>query len=139
MENKIKKILLIDDEPDMRTVNGALLESYGYEVILAKDGYEALEIIHKNTPDLILLDLMMPGIDGYQLCGMLKHNRRYLSIPVIILSARYRQQDQDTARAAGADDYIIKPFEPQTLIEKISLLLNKPKNDFKKVIGQSKA
>jgi two-component system alkaline phosphatase synthesis response regulator PhoP len=136
--DKPKKILLIDDELDMLTVNSALLESHGYEVFLAKTGFEALEIVNRNHPDLIILDLMIPGIDGYQICGMLKRDKRYLSIPVVILSARFSEQDKKMAKEIGANDYITKPFEPKTLLSKISSLLDNSRNGQKTLIGQSK-
>lgn len=134
-----KKILLVDDEPDILAVNGALLESYGYDIFQAKTGFEALEIINKIVPDLILLDLMIPGVDGYQLCAILKHNKKFRKIPIIILSARYSKTDQEKAKSVGADDYITKPFEPQTLLAKISNLLDKPENKANPIIGQAKS
>ncbi len=134
-----RKILLVDDEPDMLVVSGALLESYGYEIFLAKTGLEALETIKRVVPDLIILDLMIPEVDGYQICGILKHDKRYLGIPIIILSARFSEQDQKTAKLLKADAYITKPFEPNTLLTEISALLNKPSSAPKRLIGEAKS
>jgi DNA-binding response OmpR family regulator len=138
LNNMQKRVLLIDDEPDMLAVNGALLESHGYEVLFAKDGFEALESVNKNYPDLIILDLMIPGIDGYQICGILKRDRKFLSIPIIILSARIGEQDKKTAREIGADDYITKPFDPKTLLSKMSSLLDRPNGQGSTLTGQVK-
>uniref|UniRef100_A0A7C6A8N7 Response regulator n=1 Tax=candidate division WOR-3 bacterium TaxID=2052148 RepID=A0A7C6A8N7_UNCW3 len=121
-----KRILLVDDEPEMLEVNSVLLQSYGYEILQAKDGLAALEMINHNPPDLILLDLMIPGIDGIQLCALLKHNKNLKKIPILVLSARFSEDDKKTAKTAGADGYITKPFEPQTLLAKIEELLASP-------------
>ncbi|MEO0114977.1 MAG: response regulator [candidate division WOR-3 bacterium] len=137
MENEIKKkILLVDDETDMLAVNSAILESYGYEILSAKDGMEALATINRSVPDLILLDLMIPGIDGYQICGILKHDKRYQKIPIIIVSARFSEQDQKLAKEVGADDYLTKPFEPKTLLAKITALLTDGKNQEPKLANE---
>lgn len=137
MEHEIKKkILLVDDEADMLAINGAILESYGYEILSAKDGLEALEAVNRVVPDLILLDLMIPGIDGYQICGILKHDKRYQKIPIIIVSARFSDQDQKLAKSVGADDYLTKPFEPKTLLAKITTLLGDGKNKEPKLANE---
>lgn len=134
-----KKILLVDDEPDMLTVNSELLASNGYQVLLAKDGFEALEIVNRTLPNLILLDLMIPGVDGFKLCGILKHNKHFRKIPIIIISARNSEQDQQTAKLIGANEYITKPFEPQILLAKIEELLTKPKEESKPLLSKVKS
>ena len=138
MDTAVKKILLVDDEPDMLTVNSGLLKSCGYKAFLAKDGYEALEIIKKNQVDLIILDLMLPKIDGYLICGMLKRDVRYSSIPIIIVSARNDEQDKKKAKAVGADDYIAKPFDPEKILSLVSSLFGTPLDEQKLLIAKSK-
>ena len=138
MDTTVKKILLVDDEPDMLTINSAILEIFGYKVFLAKDGSEALEVVNKNQLDLIILDLMLPKIDGYLICGMLKRDNRYSSIPIIIVSARYDEQDKIKAKEVGADDYITKPFEPETLLSLVSSLFGNSIDMKKVLIAKSK-
>jgi CheY-like chemotaxis protein len=120
MDNTLKKILLVDDDPDMLTVNSGLLKSCGYKVYLAKDGLEALEVVKKNRLDLIILDLMLPKMDGYLICSMLKRDERYLAIPIIIASARSDETDKKKAKEAGANNYLTKPFEPETILSLVS-------------------
>ncbi|MDH5684738.1 MAG: response regulator, partial [candidate division WOR-3 bacterium] len=76
----------------------------------------------KTLPDLIILDLILPGLDGYQICGMLKHDRLYMNIPILILSARSESKDYELGIKVGADDYVKKPFETKTLLEKVAEL-----------------
>ncbi len=118
-----KRILLVEDEEDMLEMVRMRLEASGYEVLTASDGQEALDKAHQENPDLIVLDIMLPKMDGYKVCGLLKADVRYNKIPVIMFSARAQDQDKVTAREVGADDYICKPFNPQELLEKISNLL----------------
>jgi DNA-binding response OmpR family regulator len=96
-----------------------LLESNGYLVVTASDGQEALEKCKKEKPDLIILDLMLPKIDGYKVCAMLKFDKNYISIPIIILTARAGESDKELGAEVHADAYVIKPFEPDTLLIKV--------------------
>ena len=122
--NKIKekRILLVEDEPDILIIVKRLLESAGYDVVTACDGKDALEKARKTLPDLIILDLILPGLDGYQICGMLKHDRLYMNIPILILSARSESKDYELGIKVGADDYVKKPFETKTLLGKVAEL-----------------
>jgi DNA-binding response OmpR family regulator len=120
-----KKILLVDDEKDLVETMTFRLDSLGYEVIPAYDGQEAFNKARKEKPDLIILDLMLPKMDGYQVCGLLKKDTRYRKIPIIIFTARAQQDDIKLGQEMGADAYITKPFEPQLLLDKIKELLNK--------------
>ncbi|MEI6631595.1 MAG: response regulator [bacterium] len=118
-----KKILVVDDEPDILQVVVKRLISSGFEIITASDGQEALDKARKEVPDLIVLDLMLPKIDGYKVCGLLKRDSRYANIPVILFTARAQEDDMNMGKDAGADAYITKPFEPQVLLDKIKELL----------------
>ena len=122
MESK-KKILVVDDEKDIASVVALRLQASGYEVICAFDGEEALEKARKENPSLIILDLMLPKIDGYKVCGLLKKDARFSRIPIIIFSAKAQEVDMRMGQEAGADAYITKPFEGQVVISKIKELL----------------
>ncbi|MFH1645336.1 MAG: response regulator [Candidatus Omnitrophota bacterium] len=118
-----KRILLVDDEECLVRTIQLRLESSNFEVITAMDGSEALEKAKKEEPDLIVLDLMLPKMDGYKVCGLLKNDTRYSNIPIIILTARAQQADIALAEEVGADAYIIKPFEEVALLSRIKEFL----------------
>lgn len=117
------KILLVDDEEDILALVRVRLEANNYEVITAKDGQEGLNLARSIKPDLIVLDLMLPKIDGYKVCRILKFDSRYKDIPIILFTARSKEEDKKTGFITGADAYITKPFEPKTLLSKIKELL----------------
>jgi len=119
----VKKILFVDDEKDMAEVVASRLRASNYNVILAYDGQEALDKVHKEKPDLIILDLMLPKMDGYWVCGLLKPDIRYSKIPIIMFTARAQESDEKLGFECGANAYITKPFEPQELLAKIKELL----------------
>ncbi|MFH0738809.1 MAG: response regulator [Candidatus Omnitrophota bacterium] len=118
-----KKILVVDDELDILEVVAKRLISSGYEIITASDGQEAFDKARKENPDLIILDLMLPKMDGYKVCGLLKRDARYANIPVILFTARAQGDDMKMGQEVGADAYITKPFESQVLLGKIKELL----------------
>jgi two-component system, OmpR family, alkaline phosphatase synthesis response regulator PhoP len=118
-----KKILVVDDETKLVMAIRIRLEQAGYEVLAAYDGQEGLEKAKKEKPDLIVLDLMLPKMDGYKVCGLLKTDTRYNKIPVIMFTARAQESDKKMGEEAGADAYITKPFEHQVLLGKIKELL----------------
>ena len=118
-----KRILLVDDEKDLVETVSFRLQANNYAVIFAYDGQEGLEKAKKENPDLIILDLMLPKMDGYKVCGLLKADARYNKIPIIMFTARAQESDIKMGEEAGADAYITKPFEPQVLLEKIKELL----------------
>lgn len=120
-----KRILLVDDEKDLVETLTFRLESAGYEVIAAYDGMQGLEKARKELPDLILLDVMMPVMDGYQVCRFLKFDDVFRNIPIIILTARGQEGDKKTGMGVGADAYVTKPFDSVTLLEKIKELLER--------------
>ena len=114
-----KKILIVEDEDQLAYIVKIRLEASGYDVITAYDGQEGLKKARSEVPDLIILDVMLPKIDGFKVCGLLKNDSRYSSIPIIIFTARAHEKDIQTGKKMGADDYIAKPFQPNELLEKI--------------------
>jgi DNA-binding response OmpR family regulator len=118
-------VLVADDDEDIRMLVTFRLERSGYEVLAASDGEEALELAVRHRPELAVLDLMMPKLDGYQLTRRLRELEETRRIPVILLTAR--AQDDDVARGfeAGADDYIRKPFSPQELGARVQAILGR--------------
>jgi len=117
------KILVVDDEIYIVHILDFSLGMEGYEVLTASDGEQALETAQREQPDLIVLDIMMPKLDGYETCKLLKADDRTRQIPVILLSAKGRHTDQKIGYEVGADDYITKPFSPRKLVERINTLL----------------
>jgi len=117
-----KKILIVDDEPSLVMLVSTRLKTHGYEVISAGDGQTGLDMAKKEKPDLIILDLMLPKMDGYKVCGLLKKDTRYSKIPIILFSARDQEEDKIQGMELGANAYIAKPFTPQILLEKIEEL-----------------
>jgi DNA-binding response OmpR family regulator len=118
-----KKILVVDDETELLKALSIRLKTSGYEVITASDGQEGLEKAKSLNPDLIVLDILMPKMDGYEVCRMLKFDEKYKSIPVIMLTAKTQDIDKAMGKKVGANDYITKPFETQDLIDKIKKYL----------------
>ena len=117
------KILVVDDEIYIVHILDFSLGIEGYEVITALDGEQALAKVAEDKPDLIVLDIMMPKLDGYETCKALKQNPETHDIPVILLSAKGRNVDQKVGFEVGADDYITKPFSPRKLVERINSIL----------------
>jgi DNA-binding response OmpR family regulator len=117
------KILVVDDEIYIVHILDFSLGMEGYEVVTALDGEQALEKVKSEKPDLIVLDIMMPKLDGYEVCKSIKSSAGTQHIPVILLSAKGRNVDQKLGFDVGADDYITKPFSPRKLVERINQLL----------------
>jgi len=115
-----RKILVVDDEERVRDMIGFRLGLFGYEVLKAANGQEALEIARQERPDLVLLDITMPELDGFQVCSRLKQDEATENIPVIMLTARAEAEDVRRALESGASDYIVKPYDPAVLQEKVS-------------------
>ncbi|MFA5113639.1 MAG: response regulator [Candidatus Margulisiibacteriota bacterium] len=120
-----KKILVVDDEPDVASLLTLMLKSQGYAVITAGDGQEALEKARGEAPDLILLDVMLPRMDGYKVARMLKFDENYSHIPIIMLTAKIQDRDKQTGLEMGANDYLTKPFDTTVLLDKIKDILEK--------------
>ena len=119
-----KKILIVDDDPNILLSVEFLLVKNGFNVLVARNGMEAMEIIEDTVPDIVLLDIMMPDVDGYVICEYIKKNERTKSARVIFLSAKSREVDVNFGYEMGADLYMVKPFSTRTLLEKINELLN---------------
>jgi two-component system, OmpR family, alkaline phosphatase synthesis response regulator PhoP len=128
-----KRILVVDDEIYIVHILEFSLTMEGYQVLTASDGEEALSVIEQERPDLVVLDIMMPKLDGYEVCRRLRQDEQFQNLPVILLSAKGRPIDREAGLEAGADDYITKPFSPRKLLEKMRELLDR--QDLKKVVG----
>lgn len=119
------KILIVDDDPNILLSLEFLLVKNGYEVLVARNGMEAIEIIEQIVPAIVLLDIMMPDVDGYVICEFIKRNERTKDSKVIFLSAKSKEADIALGYEMGADLYLIKPFSTRLLLEKITDLMNK--------------
>ena len=128
----VKKVLLVDDEIDFVDLISSRLESDGFRVKPAYDGEAALEKVETDRPDIIILDIIMPKINGFDVCRRLKADKKYKDIPVIMLTAKFQPSDIKFSLEVGADAYITKPFEPSVLLEKLRELLQKNRNPSKK-------
>ena len=113
------RIVVVDDSVGMRTVTKSLLEKAGYEVETAGDGFEALSRIVEFHPQLILIDVMIPRVNGYQVCAVIKQNPMFKDIPIILLGARDSLYDRVRGRMVGASQYLLKPFSRDELLEVI--------------------
>ena len=120
----VKKILIVEDEEDLVKLLTLQLKNAGYDVVSAKDGQEGLEKVRAEMPDLVLLDVMMPKIDGFQVCRLLKFDNQFKHIPIIMLTARGLPKDEKTGAEVGADRYMVKPFEGKKLLKTIEELLS---------------
>ena len=118
-----KEILIVDDEPSIVVPIQFLMEQQGYSVLVAENGEDALDIIYKYKPDLILLDIMLPRIDGYEVCEIVRLNPEYRGIKIIFLTAKGREVEIAKGLSLGADAYITKPFSNTELIAKVKELL----------------
>ncbi len=115
----LPKILIIDDEVDLVETVRFPLELEGYQVLVAYNGEEGLQLARKENPDLIILDLMLPKIDGFKVCRFLKFDDKYKHIPIIMLTARSQEKDRLLGKETGADEYITKPFDIDDLLNRI--------------------
>ena len=118
-----KKILIADDEPNIVTALEFLLARGGYEVLIARDGEEALKTLESARPDLVLLDIMMPVKSGYEICKRIRERPEWAHIKVVMLSAKGRDAEVNKGMAMGADLYVTKPFSTRELMEQIKGLL----------------
>ncbi len=116
-------VLIVDDEPNIVIPLQFLMEKNGYDVVIAQSGEEALEAIAKYIPDLILLDIMLPGIDGYEVCEIVRLRPEWQHIKIIFLTAKGRDVDLAKGMVLGADEYVIKPFSNEELLAKVKKYL----------------
>lgn len=120
-----KKILIVDDEVDLVETIRFPLEGEGMTVLVSYDGEDGLNQARKEDPDLILLDVMLPKLNGYKVCRFLKFDERYKHIPILMLTAKTQKKDQVLGMETGADEYITKPFDLDALLEKVKTYLSK--------------
>src|SRR6056297_1195985 len=118
------KVLLIDDSRTIRRSAETMLTREGCEVITATDGFEALALIHKHEPDLIFVDIMMPRLDGYQTCAIIKNNASFRHVPVVMLTSKDGLFDKARGRIVGSDQYLTKPFTRDELLAAVRDQLN---------------
>jgi len=118
------KILIVDDEPNIVLSLDYLVRKKGYTPFIARNGSEALAIAEKEKPNLVVLDIMMPDIDGYEVCKQIKSNTSLAHTKIIFLSAKSRQEDIEKGLAMGADQYVTKPFSTKQIMQEIINLLN---------------
>ena len=119
------RILVTDDDDRVRQMLGFRLRMFGYEVLQASNGREAVEIAKREQPDLVLLDAMMPEMDGFQACSRLKQDEQTAHIPVLMVTAKAEAKDVTRAFTSGAVDYVVKPYDPLILEQKIADNLHK--------------
>lgn len=124
MNKSTYKILLVDDDPNILISLEFLMRKSGYDVLIARNGTEALELLNDNVPDLTLLDIMMPDVDGYEICKHIKSSKKLKHSKVVFLSAKTKESDIQKGYKLGADLYVTKPFSTKELVKKIDELLN---------------
>jgi two-component system phosphate regulon response regulator PhoB len=118
-------VLVVEDDNDILQLLSYNLESAGFSVATSQDGHDALEKVKRHIPDLIILDLMIPGLDGFEVCKELKRDAAFKNVPVIMLTARGEEVDRIVGLELGADDYVVKPFSPRELILRIRAVLRR--------------
>ena len=119
----MKKILIVDDEADIIEILQFVLEAQGYECITAMDGEEGLKLAKELLPDLIILDVMMPKINGYKISRLLKYDAKYKNIPILMITARSQEEDKNIGEETGVDEYITKPFQVDYVLQKVKSYL----------------
>jgi two-component system cell cycle response regulator DivK len=118
-----KTVLLVEDNPHNRKIFSGMLTHSGFEVVEAEDGQQALDAVAKSLPDVILMDLSIPNVDGWEVTRRLKADARSQPIPIIALTAHAMRGDEERARAAGCDHYLAKPISPKKVVEEVRKIL----------------
>lgn len=121
----MKKILIVDDEQDIVESLQFVLEATGFECHCAYNGEDGLNLAREILPDLIILDVMMPKINGFKICRLLKYDNKYKNIPILMVTARSQVEDQQIGEETGVDEYITKPFDLDEIVEKVKGYLSK--------------
>lgn len=124
-ENKGKRVLFIEDNPAFRKMLHMRLNSSGYDTVVARDGLEGLAAVRNTNPDLIITDIMLPGLDGHKICRMIKFDKKFKHIPVIVLTSRDLDEDEELARRCGADAFIVKTTRSEIILDVIGKLLDR--------------
>ncbi|MFO7958522.1 MAG: response regulator [Candidatus Brocadiia bacterium] len=122
-----KTVLIVDDEPHILRSLGFVVRRAGYNVVEARGGREALELIEEHNPDLVFLDIMMPELDGYEVCRRVKSAEDGSSTFIIMLTAKGQRTDREVGLEAGADEYMTKPFSPSRAVERVQEILGPPR------------
>jgi len=127
-----KKIIIVDDDESVLELFSAVLEKQGYKVKTFMRGWEALQFVSRELPDLVILDIMMPRVNGFEVCQILKENFKTSHIPVMFLSALSHQDAMRRAAEGGADDFLVKPCATDKLVERVAIQLKKVREGAKK-------
>jgi two-component system cell cycle response regulator DivK len=122
----MKTVLLVEDNPHNRKIFSGMLGHAGFTVVEAEDGHQALAAVEKALPDVILMDLSIPGVDGWEVTRRLKADARTQAVPIIALTAHAMRGDEERARAAGCDHYLAKPISPKKVVEEVRKILKMP-------------
>ena len=125
MTSTPKRILIVDDEKDLVSLVALHMRMAGYEVFVANDGWTAIDVCRENKPDLIILDLMLPKLSGWEVCRRLREDESIKDTAVLMLSARGETDDKVRGFGVGADDYVTKPFSPKELVARVKRLLER--------------
>ena len=118
-----EKILIVEDDPSVLRATSYILEKEGYEVLTAQNGLEGLRKAKQDNPDLLILDVMLPGIDGFEICHSLRAESQTAQLPILMFSAKGQEADKATGLKVGADEYLTKPVDRSVLISKVEALL----------------
>ncbi len=124
-----KKILVIEDDPSTSRLVDYSLRHEGYQVLTASNGLEGIRKAHNEAPDLIILDVMLPGMDGFEICHRLRSEPDTAQLPILMFSAKVQEIDKETGLKVGADDYLSKPTAPAEIVSRVEKLLAKKKRD----------
>lgn len=119
-----KRILIVEDDPSVLRATSYILEKEGYEVLSAQNGLEGLKKARDSNPDLLLLDVMLPGVDGFEICHSLRGEPETASLPILMFSAKGQESDKATGLKVGADEYITKPVDREVLLSKVAAWLS---------------
>ncbi len=123
------KVLIVEDDKDILELLSYNMQASCFDVLTSRDGFDALSVARQNLPDLILLDLMLPNLDGFEVCKELKRDPETKNIPILMLTARGEEVDRIVGLELGADDYVVKPFSPRELILRIRAILRRSATD----------
>ena len=117
------RVLIVEDDPPARRLVSFALEQEGYEVMTASNGLEGLKKAQEEEPDALVLDVMLPGLDGFEVCHKLRADTRTAKLPILMLSAKVQETDKTTGFKMGADDYLAKPADPLEIVNRVGILL----------------
>ncbi|MHC1727430.1 MAG: response regulator [Syntrophobacteraceae bacterium] len=127
------KILVVEDDQDIAQLLALTMKKAGYEVLVSENGFDGLSLVRRQSPDLVILDLMLPGMDGFEVCREMKRDPRTATIPILILTARGEEIDRVIGLELGADDYVVKPFSPRELLLRVRAILRRYGQEYQPV------